>query len=252
MADLTALLALFHDLATGRAPTSAARDLLRDDGVDPAVRAGVYAHAYVVRIRDAIAAEYPKVAAALGDATFTRMVRGYLDAFPTRRPSLRDAGEFLHRYLADGGWSDGPAWLADLAALERARTDAFDGPDADALTRADLAELPPTAFPQLRLRLVPTATLLALTHNADDAWAALEAEAPPPPAREVTRTVAVWRRDLVVIHRTLADDEAAALRAVVAGAPLGDAFEVLAGADDPAARAVELVTTWLDGALIAA
>lgn len=244
----------FHDAVTAADVPEEALDVVREDGVDRRRRLQVYCNAYWLRIIDAIAAEYPKVTAALGRPAFVRLCRAYLASHPTSRPSLRDAAEHLPAFLGRGGFAEGPAYLADLAALERARTDAFDGPDERALTRADLAEIPPEDIAFLRLPLVPTASLLAFTTIADEVWIALEAETavPDSPASVTPRTVLVWRRDTLVVHRTLAADEAQVLQALAAGATFAEACELLVDHEDPAQRALQIILTALDGAAFAA
>lgn len=245
----------FHDAITGEQLSDAALDVVRDDGIDRRRRLEVYVNAYRIRLVDAIASEYPKVEAALGRAAFVELCRRYLLAHPTSRPSLRDAAQHLPAFLARGGFPQGPSYLADLAALERARTNAFDGADADPLRRDDLAHVAAEEVAFLQLPLVPTAALLDMASIADEVWAAIEAEVSPPvqsSAIALARTILIWRRDITVIHRTLAIDEAEVLRALAAGATFAEACEVLAQHDNPPQRALEIILTALDGAVFAA
>jgi hypothetical protein len=249
VADLAALQRAFHDACTGAAPVASARDLVREDGVDPVRRLRVYAHAYFARIAGALAEEFPKLRACLGAEAWGALVVPYLRAHPTQHPSLREAGLHLARFLED----QGPPLHADLARLERARTEVFDGPDAAPMSRDDAAALPPAEFPRLALRLVPASVLVELSTSADEVWDAIEDDRPPPPAAAAPRTVLVWRRDLTVIHRTLDPDEAAALRRVHGGASFGEVCETLAAAarTDVVSRALELLLRWLDSGAIA-
>jgi hypothetical protein len=249
VADLARLLRAFHDACTGAAPLASARELVREDGVDPVRRLRAYAHAYWARIAGALAEDFPKLRALLGDAAFDDLVIPYLRAHPTRHPSLREAGLHLARFLDEAGR---PAH-GDLARLERARVEAFDGPDAAPLTAAELTELPPEEFPRLALRLVPSSALVELSTNADDVWDALEDGRPPPePAAAPPRAVLVWRRGITVIHRTLEPDESAPLRRVLAGASFAEVCEVLAAhTPTPVERALELLLRWLDAEALA-
>src|SRR5262249_9518821 len=81
-----------------------------DDGPDARARLAVYAQAYIARIAGVLAADYPKLQAWLGPGAFAALVAPYLRAYPTRHPSLREAGAHLPAFL------DGAA--ADLARLE--------------------------------------------------------------------------------------------------------------------------------------
>jgi hypothetical protein len=250
VADLAALQRAFHAACTGAAPLASARELVREDGIDPVRRLRAYAHAYWTRIAGALTADFPKLHAHLGAEAFDALVIPYLRAYPTRHPSLREAGLHLARFLDE----QGQAAAADLARLERARTEVFDGPDAGVMSRDDVAALPPEAFPRLPLGLVPASALVELATNADELWDAIEAERAPPAAEAAPRAVLVWRRGLTVIHRTLDPDEAAALRRVCGGASFEEVCEALAGAGaaDVVARALELLLRWLDAEAIGA
>jgi len=249
MADLATRQRAFHAIVTGAAPLASARKLVDAGGVAPEDRMRVYAHAYVQRIREVIAADFPKVAAVLGDERFAAAVGMYLRAHPPRHWSLREAGDRLATFFAgDPAW---PAWLADLARIERARVEAFDAGDAAPLSIAELARLPVEAFTELRLTLVPSAQLIPLAHPADDVWSAIEDGAGWATPLPSPRRVLVWRRDVTVVHRTLADDEAGLLAALAAGATFADACAACAAHPEPASRAFALVSTALDAGVLA-
>lgn len=242
----------FHDAVTGDDIPDDALDVVRDDGVATRRRLEVYANAYRVRIYDAIAAEQPKIATVMGER-FRALCKAYLAVHPTSKPSLRDAAQHLPAFLDGGGFPEAPVWLGDLARLERARTEAFDGPEAEPLRREHLAEIPPEEVAFVKLPLVPTGQLIELTTFADEVWTALENEQPIPeePAAHTPRTVLVWRRDTTVIHRTLAADEAQVLRALADGAMFAEACEILVENPEPAQRALQIILTALDGAAFA-
>ena len=211
-------------------------DLMRAFHADVlAGRVPIYSNAYYARIHGVLVDDYPKLAAMLGDDAFRALVVPYLRAHPTTHFSLREAGVHVPSFLAD-------AIHRDLARLERARVEAFDGADATPLERDTLATLPPEAFPMLPLRLVPTAQLVAMTTNADDVWDTLEADRPAPARIDTPRTVLVWRRDITVVHRTLDPDEATAL---ARGGTFGDVCEALA-----VERALALLLRWLDAGVL--
>lgn len=244
MADLRELQRVFHAAVTGSASIESARDVVAN--ASHALR--VYAHAYRVRLRDALATDFPKLRSLLGAAVFEDLVDGYLRVYPPHAPSMRDVGGRLARYL-DETWSE--RTYADLAALEWVRIDVFDAADSMPLERADLHAVPADAFPDLKLSLVRAATIVELATNADDIWDAIENEQPPPAPRPMQRTVLAWRRDLTVVHRTLEADEAAALRLVASGRSFGDVCDVIARGDAPIERALELLVRWIDAAVLA-
>jgi len=205
----------------------------------------VYAGAYAARLHDVLADDYPKLRAAVGDDAFGPLIARYLRAHPPCSFTLRDAGQSLPAFLA--GDAEAPPWAADLARLERARVEVFDGPDAAPLTREAVAAGDAADLPALELAWVPASALVPIAWAVDDLWSALEdgdARFEPAPAR---RTVLVWRKDVVVFHRTLDDDEGALAPHIAGGVAFADACATLAGAGlvEPAARAAELLLRWI-------
>jgi hypothetical protein len=234
-------LARFHAVVTGQAPLESARDLVVSDAIDAIDRLDVYRYAYRARLADVLVHDFPKLARAMD---LRALAPDYLRAHPSTHPSLRELGAHLPRFAIDRRLDP---HLADLAALERARMEVFDGPDAEALLREHLAELDPAEFPSLRLQLVPSSRVVTLSTNADDIWDAIEANREPPPPVPSTRTVLAWRRDYVVIHRTLEADEARAAQSLADATTFGDLCDAL---DAPAERALELLVRWLDAEIL--
>lgn len=210
---------------------------------------GIYARMYASRLHDALADDYPKVRVVLGEDAFAGMVVRYLQLHRPQSYTLRDAGLELPAFLSH----EGPPWLAELAALERARVEVFDGPDAPSLAQPEVAMLG-SELPTLGVCLVPSSVVLPLAWAADDLWAAIEDEAPVFEPEHDARTVLVWRRDLVVVHRTLDTDEAKLAPRLASGIRFEEICELLAAMhrDDAAVRATELLLRWLQGGMLAA
>ncbi|MGE3543252.1 MAG: putative DNA-binding domain-containing protein [Kofleriaceae bacterium] len=243
MADLAELQRRFHAIATGGLAATDAHELLSSN---PA-RIAIYRSMYRDRLVDAIAADYPKLVAVLGDS-WSEIAYAYLRACPPAHPDIREAGRRLAEFLRDRGHTHD----AELAQLEWARADVFYGADAVPLARADLATLDPVEFPNLRLRLVPASAIVTLTSNADVRWSAIEDDLEPPEAWAASRAVVVWRRGITVIHRTLDPEEITCVELLGRGTTFGTICDALAAAPDPAARAIELLIRWLDAELLQA
>ena len=251
MADLARLQQQFYDRVVGRAP--APDDDAGDAEVSPGLVGsgdiGIYARMYASRLHDTIADDYPKLRAALGDERFGELVGHYLRAHPPTSFTLRDAGLALEPFLRARELA--PAWAADLAALERARVEVFDGPDAEPLIQDAVAALG-DALPGLGLAWVPSSVVVPLAWTVDDLWSAIEDGEPfPAPAAE-PRCVLVWRRDVAVLHRTLDADEARLAPLIARGALFSEVCEVLGELHGDAAstRAVELLLRWLGAAAL--
>ena len=90
---------------------------------------GVYRHAYVARLAEVLGDDYEQLHAYLGDAGFAKMVKAYIAANPSDQRSARWFGrhlpEFVRRRRAT--YAKHPE-LAEIASLEKALADAFDGP----------------------------------------------------------------------------------------------------------------------------
>jgi hypothetical protein len=218
-------------------------------------RLDVYATMYFVRIRDVLAEELARTAAAVGGEAFHGLVTDYLQACPPGHPSLREAGARLPAFLATHALAVERPWLAELASLERARLEVFDGPDASPVSIASLRDVPPDRFGALRFRLIPAHRLLENRFAIAAAWRA-EKDSDTPP-RAAPETLIVWRRDGTVHHRAADGDEVRWLPRLARedGVELSELCAALADTLSPeaaAARAFELVARWAGAGMIVA
>lgn len=239
--------------AGGPAARRALEAMVAGDARLPAIdRLEIYANMYFARIRDVLAEEYPRTLAVLGAAAFQELVADYLDACRPNHPSLREVGGRLPAFLAAHAAAAARPWLGELARLERARLELFDGPDAEALTLEALRTRPPAELVALRLRLVPSHALLPTRFDVAALW-----RGDDPGATDVApnpTTLIVWRRGDDVFHRAADAEEARWLGRLAAGEITFDLLcgELAAGRTDEAAaaRAFELVGRWAaDGVL---
>jgi hypothetical protein len=244
MSDLARLQQQFYDRVVRRTSGGDLVDELVGSG-----DIGVYARMYASRLYDTLAEDYPKLLAALGEPRFDELVARYFRAHPPSSFTLRDAGLALERFLRDSGF--GPPWAADLAALERARVEVFDGAEAEPLTQDEVAALG-DELPGLTLAWVPSSVVVPLAWTVDDAWSAIEDGQPFVEPIAEPRVVLVWRRDITVLHRTLDPDEGRLAPQIATGAAFSDACAVLGELHGDAAsgRAVELLLRWLTAAAL--
>lgn len=240
MADLAELQRAFHDRVVRDEPE---RALVGSGDI------GIYARMYASRLHDTLADDYPKLRKALGDERFAELAAAYFGAHPPSSFTLRDAGLALPGFLR--GAAIAPPWAADLAALERARVEVFDGPDAEPLAQDAVAALG-DELPGLMLAWVPSSVIVPLAWAVDDLWSAIEDDEPAEEPVAASRTVLVWRRDVAVLHRTLDDDEARLAPQIARGAAFAAVCEVLGELHGEAAsaRAVELLLRWLQAAAL--
>lgn len=245
--------AAFHALATRAAdPPSAAEDfLVGSPELGAAERVGIYADMYLWRLADALREDYPKLAALLGGERFLALAEAYARQHPSDRPDLGQFGRrlpaFLRRFPAPERGD-----LADLAALEWARSEVFFEAPATHAGRDALAGLGPEAFLDARLELVPAFRLLVLDHDAAAVWRLLERGEPAGPPLPGPVAVAVWRAGFDVFHARVDLDEALALEAAGRGEPMARVCAAFGRATDPAGAAFAALASWLDEGWVAA
>ena len=200
---VTAPEGIAKELAVRGIPEAEVAALIAGDARASAVeRLDVYANMYFFRILDVLRADYPKVLAVVGDAAFHDLATDYLQAHPSRHPSLRFVGAALPAFLEGHARAAERPWLVALAALEWARVDVFDSADTPVLAREALAAIAPEAFAGLALRPVAACALVPAAWAVEDVWRAVEsadedqldADAPPAPAARRTRAPRVAAR----------------------------------------------------------
>ena len=242
---------LFAALVTGDgAIDPAAREALLsgDAELSASERARIYSDMYLFRLVAALREDYPLLARLVGDDEFFSLAKAYARAHPSRHPSLARLGVHLPAFLRGRAVARGD--LADLAALEWARAEAFVAPDEEPLGEDALRSLGEDAA-SARLRLVPSVRLLPLEHDVAALWADLEASRAPGPPRRSPISLLVWRKGFEVFHTVVSPEELSALSAVQRGATLGEACAAFATLPDPAGAALEAIASWSGEGLLA-
>ena len=211
-------------------------------GLVPVERVAIYADMYWSRIHDVLRGDFARTAELLGDATFTRVAREYLRTRPSRDPSIARVGEGFADHLAQQAAL--PRHAADLARLEWARGEAFVAPAAIPLRLEDLSALPPEAWPDLRLTLVPSAQVLEL------AWPVqrLLDERNEASLTAAPTMLRVWRRGEQVFHATVDAAEQGALRILLRRD--GATFGAISDACGDAPQAAAIFARWLEDELV--
>ncbi len=245
--------ALFHRAVTGPEGVDVgALDacFAGSDALPAADRLAVYRDMYAARLADALRETFPNLARLLGEERFRALADGYVARHPSEHHDVARIGRKLPDDLVELPEPRRPD-LADLAALEWARNEAFFAPDSEAAGAEALAALPGRSAAAARLRLSPSLRLLDLTHDAAGLWRTLERGEPPAPSVPGPSSVAVWRRELEVFHCELPPHEAAALRSALAGATLAGICAHFAERRDPAGEAHQAISGWLEEGWVA-
>jgi hypothetical protein len=217
---------------------------------------GVYRNAYVARLAEILDDDYEQLHAYLGDRAFAKLVKAYIAANPSDQRSARWFGRHLPAFVRDSETYAKHPEAAELAQLEKALADAFDGPDATPLGIEALAAVAPEAWPNLVFTPHPTAIRLTFNTNAADIWSALkDEEAPPKPEHLIEpQAIAVWRQDFMARFRPLPAEEAMMWDEAAKGVRFGVLCEMVAtfgGEDDAELRAATYLKGWVDTGMLA-
>jgi len=130
-------------------------------------RLEIYNRQYWFRVLSSMVEDFPGLRVVLGDKRFEAMSKAYLVDCPSRSFTLRNLGARLERWLRKHPKWAGPkqALAVDIARLEWADIEAFDGKAEPALRPGDLRA---DAGAKLKLKLQPYVRLLDLRYPVDD------------------------------------------------------------------------------------
>jgi hypothetical protein len=158
--------AIFFDSAPVPATIRAA------SGRAHASRFGVYRNNVFASLINAIAKRYPVTRKLLWDDAFNRVAHCYVATEPPRSPVLLDYGETFPQFLRSVGQGAAADYLADIAALEAARTRAYHAADATPLDRDAFTAISTEQWPELRIELHPSVVLLKSAFPMVSVWQA--------------------------------------------------------------------------------
>ncbi len=225
-------------------------------------RLEIYNRQYWFRVLGALAEDFPALRSVIGARAFEAMSVAYLSEHPSRSFSLRNLGSHLAEWLSKNPHFAGRrAHLAhDVARMEWAFVEAFDGAERDPLTLEQISTLDGVS----RLGLQPHLQLVALDFPVDDLVLNLhkrekrqtseagvrheddeEAPAKLPPLRRRQTWLAAHRVDFSVYYLGLKRGEFETLAAIRSGMPLAQAIEIgITSSRVPSAKRPQLVREW--------
>ncbi len=228
--------ALLHPADTQAAADAAALLRPTPGGLDAARRLQLYRNNLFESLGAALGAVYPVVRQLVGEHFFRGLARRFIEQHPSRGGNLHDFGAELPAFLRGFEPAASLPYLPDVAALEWAVHAVYHEAPAPALTLQALAALDAGAQAALRLRLQPSARLLASSHPVLQLWQAHQPDAAPALALEHVdwaqgTRVLVAQRDLEVEFQMLSEGEHRWLQALESGAALAGASALALQAD---------------------
>jgi hypothetical protein len=127
---------------------------------------------------DALEANFPAVAALVGEEWFRAAAAVYARANPPRNPMLVLYGESFPQFLEDFEQAQDVPYLPAVARMDRMWSEAHVASDAPALAPEVFAIVPPEELAEARLVLHPTARLAWFDHTAPTIWLETRGYAP--------------------------------------------------------------------------
>jgi hypothetical protein len=219
-------------------------------------RLSIYRDAYRLRLTEVLGNDYEVLHSYLGDELFTDLAAGYIAAHPSTFRNVRWFGGNLAQFLgAAPRYAEHPE-LAELARFEWALGEAFDSPDEDAVRFEDVAGVPLENWAELRFRAHPSLKTMAMGTNAVTIWKDIGDGIAPCAAAILAEPVAwaIWRKRHSPFFRSLSNDEAWALNAMLSLASFGEICTGLCewvAQEEAAARAASLLRGWVEEGWIA-
>jgi hypothetical protein len=226
--------------------------LAQQQGASPSARFAVYRNNVIVGLVDALAARFPVTLRLVGEGFFRAMAREFARRHPPRDPVLWHYGTQLPDFIAGFAPAASLPYLADIARVEIAWSEAWSAPEAEGLTAAALHGMDPERLLVCRVTLHPAMRLLRSAHPAGSLWSAHQGDdeprAPDPWAPE---DLLLTRPGADVQLRRLPPGAHACLAALAAGEPLEAAFAA-ALEESLDANAGALLALFLDAGALAA
>lgn len=228
--------------------------ILPSKALTPTERVGVYHGMYLLRMVEALESDYPGLQHFLGDEGFRELVRGYVQAYPSRSYSLNRLGDHLPEYVKDAPGIRRRDFCCDLARLELAVNQVFDAPETPPLSAEAIAAVTAEAWERARLRPIEAFRLLSFRYSVNAYLQTVKDDDHHHPRIRLKATfVAVYRRNYSVYRLELARAAHDLLRDLVEGMPLGEAVAVaLRHGGGRAPRAEQLhrwFREWVSGGL---
>ncbi|GFE77210.1 DNA-binding domain-containing protein [Novosphingobium sp. TCA1] len=205
-----------------------------DTVADSAIRRALTIHRNTASkaARDALFANFPVVAALVGEDAFAACASSYVDAVPPAEARLCLYGDRFPRFVdAWAAFAEAP-YLGDVASVERLVVEALFAADAHVLDPSALAS---GMNPEAPLRWHPATRTAKTLVPAASLWLAHQPEA----SEDALETI-IWEPELILITRPEDAIEVRAIdvptRAFLAGATLADAAARAAGEDGDVAQ----------------
>jgi hypothetical protein len=175
--------------------------LVGPDGEPGPKRFSVYRNNVVVGLTETLKDAFSAVHRIVGADFFRAMARAYVMVEPPRSPILLDYGAGFPDFIRQFEPAAGLPYLADVARIERAWTEAYHAPEASPIDPGAFMAIAPDQLSSVRLALHPSLRILRSQFPALTIWQMNVADGVPAPV-----DLAAGGEDVLVV-RPLADVE---------------------------------------------
>lgn len=214
-------------------------------------RVAIYAQGFYGRFEEVLRNDYSTLAEVMGEPKFNNMCRKYIDAHPSYHYTLNLFGQHLSQFLLTTLPYSKKAYLSEIAAFEWAESEAIVSRNVELLSESDLRDLPPKAWPNLKLYLHPSSQILCMHWNSLTLIEAVRRGHSQPHPRKLKKPqfVLVWRRQLEVRYHKLEHLEQIILQAIKSQATFMEICEQLCHKmpeEEVATYIIQRLHSWLN------
>jgi len=187
-------------------------------------RLDIYRDMYLLRMEEALGADYPAIKHFLGDDDFLRLVAEYVKEFPSRSYTLNRLGDHFPEFIATRGDLPKKDFCADLARLELGLTYVFDAGETPSMTQETVQSVPPDAWENARLKPIEAFRLLEFDYPVSQYLGFVDEENSKPRLARKKTWVVGYRRNYHVHRLDLSGPAYELLSALASGKTVGESI----------------------------
>ncbi|MEF2552561.1 DNA-binding domain-containing protein [Aurantimonas sp. A2-1-M11] len=200
-------------------------------GTRDARRFAVYRNNVHVGLVKALETAFPVVRRLVGEAFFRIMARAFVAAVKPASPVMLTYGHGFPDFVAGFAPAGGLPYLADIARLEVALSQAYHAAEATTLGRSDVAGLDPSRLAVTATALHPATNLVRSPHPVGTIWSNHQVEPLGPVTCWASEAVLVTRPEAAVRSTVLPPRDVPFVTSLMEGESLADAAGAAFAAD---------------------
>lgn len=193
-------------------------------------RVDVYREMYWLRLREALAIDYPELQRFVGNDQFDQLCDAYVLKYPSRSYTLNRLGDHMPKFLAENGFEllKRRPFVTDLARLELMMTEVFDEEEVPVLDEQQVARVPVEAWEGMKLRAIPALRCGEFRYPVSG-WVSAVRDEQPASAflKRKDGWVMVCRRNHAVYRLEMTRTAFRLFTALTSGLTLGDAVSTV-------------------------